>query len=27
VPISRFAAVGLEVEMAFLMKADLAGRA
>src|SRR5437867_13330054 len=25
VPISRFAAVGLEVEMAFLMKADLAG--
>src|SRR6266849_8041664 len=25
VPISRFAAVGLEVEMAFVMKADLAG--
>lgn len=25
VPISRFAAAGLEVEMAFLMKADLAG--
>jgi len=25
VPVSRFAAVGLEVEMAFLMKADLAG--
>src|SRR5215470_8304460 len=25
VPVSRFAAVGLEVEMAFLMKADLGG--